>query len=123
MEMIRVASSGDVHENTMCSVRAGKAKLLLTRVDGEVYAFANRCPHLGLPLEKGRLQQGVITCPWHNSSFDVRTGENVDWCTGVAGKTMPSWTRRLIAMGKTPRPLTLVEVKEEAGAVFVKSQD
>lgn len=122
MEMIQVANISDIKEDTLFSVRAGKEKLLLTRVNGKLCAFENRCPHLGLPLEKGNIAQGVITCPWHNSSFDVQTGENMDWCTGVAGKPMPGWTRKLIAMGKKPRPLALREVKEEGGAVFVRAE-
>jgi nitrite reductase/ring-hydroxylating ferredoxin subunit len=32
------------------------------------------CPHNRGPLEQGRLQDGVLTCPWHWYRFDVETG-------------------------------------------------
>ena len=51
--------------------------VLLVRQGDEVHAVANRCPHMGCPLEAGRLAGGVITCPCHDWSFHVRTGEMV----------------------------------------------
>ena len=120
MTMIEVAKSQDITENAMHAVTAAGTKILLTRVEGRVCAFVNKCPHLGLSLEKGRIEGGVVTCPWHGSSFDVRSGENTDWCTGFVGKPMPGWTRKLIAMGKKPAPLNLVDAREEEGVVFVR---
>jgi nitrite reductase/ring-hydroxylating ferredoxin subunit len=37
---------------------------------------------------------GVIQCPWHNSRFVVRSGENLDWTPGIAGRSVPAWLRR-----------------------------
>ena len=36
-----------------------------------------------------RYEDGVVQCPWHNSRFDVCTGENLDWVTGFAGHQVP----------------------------------
>ena len=49
-------------------------QIALFRVDGGVYAIDNRCPHEGGPLGAGHVQNGVVTCPWHQWRFDVRTG-------------------------------------------------
>jgi len=54
----------------------GVAVLLVPQGD-EVYAIANRCPHMSCPLEAGRVDGGIITCPCHDWSFHVRTGEMV----------------------------------------------
>ena len=32
------------------------------------------CLHRGGPLAEGRLDQCVVTCPWHGWQFDVTTG-------------------------------------------------
>ena len=41
------------------------------------------CPHLGVPLKDGRLtQDGGIQCPQHNSVFNVKTGEVMEWLPG-----------------------------------------
>ncbi len=44
-------------------------------VEGHYYATQARCTHLGGPLSHGRLDGHNVFCPWHESCFDVRTGE------------------------------------------------
>ena len=86
----------------------------------EVCVVLNRCPHAGLSLTKGPrggYEDGVITCPWHNSSFDVCSGENLDWTPGFAGIKAPRWSHRLIAMGKKPAPLDVVDTEVVDGEV------
>ena len=88
----------------------------------EVCIVRDRCPHAGLSLSRGPrggYEDGVITCPWHNSRFDVCTGENLDWTPGVAGIPAPKWSRRLIAMGKSPAPLTVLAASVRDGQVVV----
>lgn len=34
----------------MTGVQVGGSKILVTSIDGEVYAVSNKCSHLGLPL-------------------------------------------------------------------------
>lgn len=120
MELIEVAPSGAVQENKVLAAQAGGRTLLLTRVGGKPHAFSNKCPHLGLSLERGKIEDGAIRCPWHGSSFDVCSGENRDWCNAVVGMPIPKWTSRLIALGKKPSPLPVYETVEEGGKVFVR---
>jgi NAD(P)H-dependent nitrite reductase small subunit len=49
----------------------------LFNVDGTIHALANRCPHRGGPLGQGFVDGAQVSCPWHNWTFDVTTGENV----------------------------------------------
>ena len=44
-------------------------------VDGELQVTDARCPHHGGPLAEGRIRDGVVTCPWHWYSFELRSGE------------------------------------------------
>lgn len=87
-------------------------------------AAHNKCPHLGLSLTSGpggrKYADGVIQCPWHNSRFVVRSGENLDWAPGVAGRSMPSWSRKLISAGRKPAPLTTYTVIVEDDEVFIE---
>ena len=88
----------------------------------EVCVVRDRCPHAGLSLSRGPrggYADGVITCPWHNWRFDVCSGENLDWAASFAGVTAPKWSRRLIAMGKPPAPLTVLAVSVRDGQVVV----
>jgi nitrite reductase (NADH) small subunit len=43
-------------------------------VDGELQVTDAACPHRGGPLAKGVVRGGVVTCPWHWYSFDLRSG-------------------------------------------------
>src|SRR5664279_3615857 len=55
-------------------------ELHVYRSGGRPRAAANVCPHFGGPLD---CQKGKLVCPWHNSVFDMDTGERVE---GPAGK-------------------------------------
>lgn len=46
-------------------------------VNGTFHALSGRCPHRGGPLGEGFLDGSQVSCPWHNYTFDVTTGENV----------------------------------------------
>jgi nitrite reductase/ring-hydroxylating ferredoxin subunit len=46
-------------------------------VNGTFHALSGRCPHRGGPLGEGFLDGSQVSCPWHNYTFDVTTGQNV----------------------------------------------
>ncbi len=49
--------------------------VLVTRVDGQLHAIEDACPHSGRSLCEGRLEGHVVTCAGHGWQIDVRTGE------------------------------------------------
>ncbi|PRP84293.1 hypothetical protein PROFUN_08313 [Planoprotostelium fungivorum] len=54
-------------------------KVLLTNVEGKIYATAHKCTHYGAPLINGVLNSdGRIVCPWHGACFNVKTGDIED---------------------------------------------
>jgi hypothetical protein len=51
---------------------------------GHVFAFDNRCPHMGFPLERGSVEDGILTCHWHHARFDLESGCTFDlWADDV----------------------------------------
>lgn len=52
--------------------------IALFRVDGEVFAIDNRCPHAGGSLAHGAIEGGIVVCPLHGFRVDVRTGHSPD---------------------------------------------
>src|SRR5262245_47939507 len=58
---------------------------VLVIADGEdVIALDNRCPHMGFPLHRGSIEDGILTCHWHHARFDLRTGCTFDlWADDV----------------------------------------
>lgn len=49
-------------------------RIALFKVDGAYYAISDVCPHKGGPLSEGPLSGDEVTCPWHGSRFNVKTG-------------------------------------------------
>jgi nitrite reductase/ring-hydroxylating ferredoxin subunit len=47
--------------------------------DGDaVRAVDNRCPHMGFPLHRGTIADGILTCHWHHARFDLCSGGTFD---------------------------------------------
>ncbi|CAN8061895.1 unnamed protein product [Agarophyton chilense] len=93
-------------------VVAGQQILVSCDYDGQVYASANICPHLGTPLTDGSIGDGVLTCTQHKSSWDLTTGELAgDWCP------FPPLIGPLLGKLQGPRPLTVYAVRENSGQI------
>ena len=50
-------------------------KILLSRRGSIVTCFQNACAHLGLALDDGEVENGIITCPYHSFRYDLSSGE------------------------------------------------
>jgi ferredoxin-NADP reductase/nitrite reductase/ring-hydroxylating ferredoxin subunit len=59
----------------MKEVQVEGENVCIVNVDGKYYAIGSICTHEGGPLADGTLDGYEVECPWHNSRFDVRTGE------------------------------------------------
>ena len=58
--------------------------VLLVYEGGHVFAFENRCPHMGFPLERGSVEDGILTCHWHHARFELASGCTFDlWADDV----------------------------------------
>ncbi|HEX2179369.1 MAG TPA: non-heme iron oxygenase ferredoxin subunit [Actinomycetota bacterium] len=85
---VPVASVGDVPPGWILKVVAGGREVALANRDGRFYALDNSCTHAGGPLAHNRLSPDcTVECSWHNSLFDVRTGEVVSGPARKPAKT------------------------------------
>ena len=75
---MRAARLDDVRTAGRSSVRVAGHSLALFFQDGRVHAVDNRCPHMGFPLHRGTLQDGILTCHWHHARFDLESGGTFD---------------------------------------------
>lgn len=74
-EFQRVLRSEKVEEGRVTLGFLGTKRLAFIRLDGEVRAFNNSCPHAAAPLSGGTVRDGTITCPRHGWVFDIRSGD------------------------------------------------
>lgn len=73
-EWIKVAERPEIQPGKSKAVSLFGESIAIFNVDGQFYATDNVCPHQGGPLGEGKLEQDVITCPWHAWRYNVRTG-------------------------------------------------
>jgi len=76
--LVRAASLADLRASARLVVHVGGHSLCLFADGDEVYAVDNRCPHMGFPLHRGTLCDGILTCHWHHARFDLSTGGTFD---------------------------------------------
>ena len=43
-----------------------------------MFALDNRCPHMGFPLDRGSVEEGILTCHWHHARFELASGCTFD---------------------------------------------
>jgi nitrite reductase/ring-hydroxylating ferredoxin subunit len=65
-------------------VRGRHRPILLVHEGGHVFALDNRCPHMGFPLDRGSVEDGILTCHWHHARFELASGCTFDlWADDV----------------------------------------
>jgi nitrite reductase/ring-hydroxylating ferredoxin subunit len=75
-EFTAVMAESELQGGEMVAVEVGGTPVLVSRSQsGEVCAIADICTHRGGPLHEGERVEGVVTCPWHGSRFDLCSGE------------------------------------------------
>ena len=76
--LARVASLSELRAAGRLVVRADRHTICLFADGDQVHAVDNRCPHMGFPLHRGTVCDGILTCHWHHARFDLATGGTFD---------------------------------------------
>ena len=85
---VRVGKLDEIANPTVIS--GGRHGIAVFIADGKPYAVDNRCPHMGFPLHRGSVRDGILTCHWHHARFDLRSGGTFDpWADDV--RTYEAW--------------------------------
>jgi nitrite reductase/ring-hydroxylating ferredoxin subunit len=77
-ERVRATSLEELREKGRQVVGLNGHTVCLLAAEDEVYAIDNRCPHMGFPLHRGTVSDGILTCHWHHARFDLCTGGTFD---------------------------------------------
>ena len=76
-EFVRVATLPELQRQGVVVVTAERPIAVYWHA-GRVFAVDNRCPHLGFPLHRGTVHDGLLTCHWHEARFDLCSGCTFD---------------------------------------------
>ena len=101
MGKILVGTTSDVPSGKMVMVSVDGKDILVTNVDGDYHAMDDTCTHAGASLSEGSLDGSTVTCPWHGSTWDCKTG-------------------KLVAFGAQLKDLSSYKVTVESDEIFVE---
>jgi nitrite reductase/ring-hydroxylating ferredoxin subunit len=81
---VRAAALDELRRRGYLTVQLGGQTVALFYHQDQVYAVDNRCPHMGFPLDRGTVRDGILTCHWHHARFDLESGGTFDqWADDV----------------------------------------
>lgn len=104
------------------------------RRNGQFYAFNNACPHVHLPFfnrqehlnapeklrpDESRAESTEVICRWHNSRFDLVTGEVISWCELLKEDGTSEGMEFLGDISKNKCPLQLFPLHVAEGEVWI----
>jgi nitrite reductase/ring-hydroxylating ferredoxin subunit len=76
--LVRAASLAELRAAGRLVVSLDRHTIVLFAEGDDVHAVDNRCPHMGFPLHRGSVADGILTCHWHHARFDLCTGGTFD---------------------------------------------
>ena len=102
MGKILAGKTSEITPGKIVKVESDGKAILVANVDGNYYAMDDVCTHQGASLSEGAIEGSTITCPWHGSTWDCKTG-------------------KLIAFASQLNNLTSYKVVVESDNVFVET--
>ena len=77
-KLLRVGTVEEVRERGCRVVTGGGHTMAVFPWGDDFAAVDNRCPHMGFPLDRGTVNNGILTCHWHHARFDLSSGGTFD---------------------------------------------
>src|SRR4051812_15058472 len=75
---VRVGTIDELRDAGRLLTKVGSHGVCVFWHEEQAYAIDDRCPHLGFPLHRGTVENGLVTCHWHHARFDLCTGGTLD---------------------------------------------
>ena len=117
MNWIKVLSQDELPPNERKVVKVDQHTILLLHHNNQIYAVENSCPHLRLPLQKGKVtDDGAIVCPFHRSAFDLSSGNVKEW------SPWPPGIGKVLGMVSKEKVLPVFPTRVEEGSIWVGLQ-
>jgi nitrite reductase/ring-hydroxylating ferredoxin subunit len=78
-EFVYACKAEEVAEGGMKHVEVNGKEVVIAKVNGKLYAIADRCGHMNALLSMGYLDvaKNKVTCGFHGAQFDITTGKKI----------------------------------------------
>lgn len=114
MNWIKALSQDELPANARKVVKLEEKAILLLNHNNKIYAVENNCPHMKLPMRKGKItDDGAIVCPFHRSAFDLETGELKEWTP------FPPGVGKLMGMISQQKSLGVFPTRIDEGSIWI----
>lgn len=92
---VRVGALAEIPEGEVRAFDLPTGKVAVAHMEHRLFAFGDECTHAGCSLAEGTFDDraATVTCPCHESVFDVETGEPID---GPALDPLPVYRARQV---------------------------
>jgi len=103
---VRAIEETELPDGRSTGVEVEGRKVLLYRSGEQLYALDDVCSHAGGLLSRGAVSACIVTCPLHESRFDLRDGHIVRGPAHHPQPVLPARTRNgwIEVRGSQPRP-------------------
>jgi len=75
MGKILAGKSSDIPPGEMLKVESEGKVILVANDNGNYFAMDDTCTHQDASLSEGTLEGSTVTCPWHGSTWDCKSGK------------------------------------------------
>lgn len=72
---VEVATVDQIPEGGVLALEVKGTGIILSRTHSRINCFHNACNHMGMPLDMGRVNRGILTCLFHGFQYSLDTGE------------------------------------------------
>ena len=76
-EFVPVLGVEALPEEGFRAVEVNGRSVLIGRLQHQLFAWLDRCPHAGAPLRIGKRTGSELKCAWHGWTFDLLTGQSI----------------------------------------------
>ncbi|WP_293333594.1 Rieske (2Fe-2S) protein [Microcoleus sp. CAWBG58] len=84
---VEITALNQIPERDILKVKVEGISLILNRQGANVTCYRNACTHLEYPIDMGKVDNGIITCPFHKYRFELDTGK----CLNAASDSLESY--------------------------------
>jgi nitrite reductase/ring-hydroxylating ferredoxin subunit len=74
----KIAKTEDLWSGEMAGLVVSGEPIVLIKVENQIYAYADACPHQKNRLSKGTLAKNVLRCARHHWEFDICSGSGIN---------------------------------------------
>ncbi|HEV7761452.1 MAG TPA: Rieske (2Fe-2S) protein, partial [Acidimicrobiales bacterium] len=75
---VTLGSADELRRTGQLVGKVGDLPVVVFWDGGRAWAVEDRCPHMGFPLHRGTVDDGLLTCHWHHARFDLGSGCTFD---------------------------------------------